>query len=113
MDYKVISETPITASELASELKSIEKRDSELNFRATKTQEYLTTLTKLSKPKAAELAKELEALEIPRIKDIQIIKIIDLLPKNMTELKVVLQGYPITVSEANMKKILDVVKQYI
>ena len=39
-----------------------------------------------------------------------IVKIVDIMPSNEDDLKMVLQSYSITVSQANVKAILDAIK---
>jgi len=109
---EIISEKPITLSELKQEIDKIKKRDKELNFRVGKVEEYLGHFVSLSKAKEDELTKKLEKLNIPRLKDVHITKILDILPKTVDELKIILQGYTITVNNDNMKKIIDVVKDF-
>ena len=41
MAMQILSENPISMVELKEELEKTRKRDKELNFRATKTEEYL------------------------------------------------------------------------
>lgn len=109
----IVSETPISMVEMKKELEVIKKRDSELNFRANKTEEYLAYFTELSPKKYEELRKKLEELDIPRLKPGHIIKIIDLLPTTVNDLKVILQGYTVSINQDNMKKILAVVAEYV
>ncbi len=109
-DAKILNEVPISMKELKDELVKIKKRDKELNFRANKTEEYLNQFTTLKKEK--ELEEELTKLDIPRIKDQHIKKIVDVLPCSVEELKTLIQGYPISVNAENLKKIVDVVKKY-
>lgn len=109
---EIISEKPITITELKQEIDKIQKRDKELNFRVGKTEEYLSHFITLSKAKEDELIKKLEKLNVPRLKDIHITKIVDILPKTVDELKIILQGYTITVNNDNIKKIVDVVKDF-
>ena len=109
----IIEETPINMGILESELAKIKKRDEELNFRANKTIEYLHNFKHLKKKNADELQKEIEELKVPRMKPNHTHKIIDTLPKTLEELKVVLQGYPLTVKQDDMKRIVSVVKKYI
>ena len=40
-------------------------------------------------------------------------KIIDIAPANLNELKVVLQGYPITINNESMKKIADTINEFL
>ena len=110
MAIEVISEKPIGMSELKQEIEKIKKRDKELGFRATRTEEYLQHFSTLKNPE--ELAKKLDALKIPRLREIHVIKIIDILPKTVDELKVILQGYTITVNSENLKKIIDTVNKF-
>jgi DNA-directed RNA polymerase subunit F len=110
---KVVSETPITMAEVKAELVKIKKRDTELNFRAGKCEDYLNQVNVLSSQKADELKEALEKLSIPRIKPEQIVKIIDVLPATVEDVKSVFQGYTINVSQESMKKIVDVVAKFI
>lgn len=115
MDTKpdILEEKPIPMFELRDELSKIKKRDDELNFRAQKTEEYLNQFVTLGPRKAKELFKELEGLEIPRLKEEHIFKIVDIMPVEVESLKLIFQGYTLTVSQDNMKKIVGVVKSYI
>ncbi|OIO62495.1 hypothetical protein COY26_05385 [Candidatus Woesearchaeota archaeon CG_4_10_14_0_2_um_filter_33_10] len=109
---EIISEKPITLTELKQEIDKIKKRDKELNFRVGKTEEYLGHFVTLSKENEEELIKKLEKLNVPRLKDIHITKIVDILPKTVDELKIILQGYTITVNNENLKKIVDALKDF-
>ena len=109
-DIKILSEAPINMYQLHEEIKAIRKRDKELNFRATKTEEYLQSLADLKG--ADELYKKLVGLEIPRLRDQHIHKIIELLPTTLVDLKVILQGYTLNVSQENMKKIAALVAEF-
>ncbi len=110
MPTEIISEVPISISDLKQELEKIKKRDKELNFRAARTEEYLQNFSTLNDP--AGLSKKIEALNIPRLKEQHIIKIIDILPKTVDELRGVLQGYALTVNNENLKKIVDTVNNF-
>ena len=69
-------------------------------------------MTKLKTKDAKELIAKLEQLEIPRLKPEHIHKITDVVPLSDKHLKMVLQGYNVTVSPENIKKIFDVVQEY-
>lgn len=109
---EILDEMPINMVQVNEELSKIKKRDKELNFRASRTEEYLKQLVKLDSKKASELYSKLESLNIPRLKDIHIHKIIDIMPTTLESLKVVLQGYTLTVNNENLKKIVNVVNEY-
>ena len=110
---QIIQEHAISLVEVKDELAKIKKRDGELNFRANKTEDYLNTIVKISPKKANDLYKALEDLQIPRLKDSHLKKMVDILPKTLKEVKVVLQAYTLTVSNENMQKIADVVAQHV
>src|SRR3989344_2506230 len=106
----IIAENPISTYELKEELEKIKKRDKELNFRAVKTEEYLNQVASLKK--APELHEKLAKLNIPRLKENHIKKIMDIMPQTVNDLKVVLQGYTVTVNNESMKKIVDIISQF-
>ena len=108
---EIMSETPVTMAKLSEELEKIKKRDKELNFRAAKTEEYLNQFVKAKK--AGELVEKINKLDIPRLREQQITKIIDVLPTTVKDLKMILQGYTMTVSSENLKKIVDVINDFI
>ena len=107
---EVISEKPIGMYELKEELDRIKKRDKELNFRAERTEEYLKQLS--IPKKASDLFEKLNKLKIPRLKENHIKKIIDIMPETVNDLKVVLQGYTISVNNDSLKKIVDVINKF-
>lgn len=108
---QLISETPINIYHLKKELEKIKKRDNELNFRANKTEEYLNQIATLKN--ADELFDKIQHLNIPRLKDQHIHKIIDIAPTTVNELKVALQGYTITISNESMKKIVETINEFL
>lgn len=110
-DTNILSEKPIDINELRKELEKIKSRDKELNFRATRTEEYLQHFASLKD--SEKLFKEIDALKVPRMRDQHIVKIIDILPTTVEDIKSVLKAYPITVTNENLKKIVDVVNNHI
>ena len=110
-DMQIISETPINIYHLKKELERIKKRDNELNFRANRTEEYLNQIA-VSK-NADELFEKIISLNIPRLKEQHVHKIIDITPITINELKVVIQGYPITLNNESMKKIVDTINEFL
>jgi len=110
---KVLEEKPLSMADLKEELKEIKKRDEEFSFRAAKVAEQLDTV-KVVKPKEAEeIYKAIEKLSVPRLKDMHIFKIIDLMPSDMTQLKNIIQGYSLTVTNENLNKILEIIQEYL
>lgn len=112
MAIKIISETPVAMSELKEDLKKIKDRDKELNFRAQKTEEYLNMFVELKPEDVKEMKEKIEKLGIHRLKPEHITKLIDVMPQSVEEAKSVLSAYPITVSNENLKSIIDVITSY-
>lgn len=108
---QIISEEPINIYQLRKGLEIIKKRDGELNFRANRTEDYLNEITILKN--AEDLFDKLVSLNIPRLREQHIHKIIDITPTTLNELKVVLQGYTITLSNDSMKKIVDAINEFL
>ena len=106
---EVIEKVPLTLAEVKNQINTIEKRDNELNFRAGKTKDYLNSFKLGSKKAATELKQKISELDVPRLKEEYIVKIVDMMPKNVDELNIILQGYTLTVTKENMKKIVEVV----
>jgi DNA-directed RNA polymerase subunit F len=109
MEPKIISQTSVSIADLKSEIEKIKKREKEPSLRVTKMEDYLNSVTSLSASKEKELVDALRKLDVPRMKDDFIFKIAEMLPKTVEDLKIILQGYVISVTNDNMKKIVDLV----
>ena len=110
---KLIQEIPVSLSEMKDSLHSIESRDKELSFRANKVKDYLNKVVKLDGKTASELKQKLISLDIPRLKDRQIVKIIDILPDNIEDLKAIFIGEITTITQENLEKIVEAIKPFI
>lgn len=109
----ILGEKSINMSELKEEIARIKKSGKELNLRVQKTEEHLNIFMPLSAQKGKELFDKLTKLNIPRLKEIHINKIIDTLPTNVNELKAVLQPYALTISNENLNKIAEIVTSFV
>ncbi|MCF7861503.1 hypothetical protein K9M79_04630 [Candidatus Woesearchaeota archaeon] len=112
MDPAIMEKQALSMMDVKDHIKKITSRDKELNYRANKTKEYIEVFCNSTKKAHTELIKELSELDIARLKDIHILKIADILPKTIDELKIVLQGYTVSLNNENLKKIVTVVKKY-
>ena len=106
-------EEPISMSDLKQELAKIKERDKELGAISTKTEDYLNQFASLEPKKTEELTQKLTALKLSRLKPEFIIKILDTLPTTVDQLKTLLQGYIVTLNQADMKKVVDVINQVV
>ena len=112
-DLEIISEKPFSLVDMKEKLAEIKKRDKELNFRAKKTEDYLNIMAKIKPNKAKELKDEIENLKIIRLKERHIIKIIDLLPKDLDSLKTIFANESVTIKPEELSSILNIVKKYV
>ena len=113
VSIKLIQETPISLPEIKEKLHEVESRDKALSFRANKVNDYLNKLVKFESKQSLELRQKLISLDIPRLKERQMIKIIDILPEDLEDLKAVFIGEVTTITQENMEKIVDAVKPYL
>lgn len=112
MNPTVVSEEPLTIYDAKKFLSANKKRDEELTIRGAKCEDYVNQFGTLTQKAAGELKKALVELEVPRLKDEHICKIIDILPLNTEDIKVVLSGYNVTIKNDDLKRIDDVLAQH-
>lgn len=108
---EILSEKSLDMYQMKEELDKIKKRDKELNFRANKTEDYLNQFTAVKN--TDKLVEKIAKLNIPRLKDQHISKIIDMMPATLDDLKAVLQGYTVTLNQESMKKIVSTVNEFL
>jgi DNA-directed RNA polymerase subunit F len=106
---RIIEEETITLSELNDNLAVIQERDGELSFRAGKSMDHLNHLNLVDGKAREEIFKKIEALNVPRLKPLHIAKIIDLMPKSVKELNLVLSGYTLTVNKEYQQQIIEAI----
>lgn len=107
---EIIQKKSLSIPEMKEQIDIIKKRDKELNFRAKKVEEYLNNVPKTKTYK--DLKKELESVGVTRLKGKHITLIINILPRDMDSLKVVLSGENLTLKQEDLEKILSIVKKY-
>jgi DNA-directed RNA polymerase subunit F len=78
--------------------------------KALSIKRFIKNFSKISAEKAIELQKELEALDLIKLKDYHIVKIVDFLPQDASELNKVASDISLDTEE--IAKIVDVVKKY-
>ena len=106
-----VSETPLALAEVKAILHSAEKRDGSLNFLSNKAKEQQELFVTLSKEKKDALYSKLTSLNLTRLKEEHFCKIIDFLPQNLEELKVILQSYPLSLSKKDQESIVEAVTE--
>ena len=107
---EILNQHPISMVEIKAELEKIKKRDKELNFRSTKTEEYVNQFVEYDNKVYDDIRKKIEDLKISRLKPEMLVKILDLLPETIDDFKAILQGFVVSLSKEDMKKIIQIIK---
>lgn len=109
MDLTVIEQKSISLSEIKEKLELAKKENTELGFRAEKVYNYINDLDLQEKQKVEELHKKINELNISRLRDRHITKILDLMPKDIETLKSIFTGEAVSLKPEELKQILDAV----
>lgn len=98
----ILSRKPLTLAEVNSFVPRAEEKKP--------IHDYLKKFVVLSKADADKLVSELRALNNPKLKEENLIKIADFLPRDVEDLSRILND--VSLSEAEANAILEIVKQY-
>ncbi len=109
-DILILNEKPLSLVETNKILEKIKKRDKEVSDRVKKTMEYINKITKLNEKEAKEIEEKLEKVGITRLKQKHIVKIIDIIPKDIDSLKALFVSEPLTLKQEELGKILECIK---
>ena len=110
---EVLEKTPTNIVEVKAALEKIKAKEPELNFRAAKTEEYAQDFAKITQKQAKELISALQKLEIPRLRDAHMHKLVDIMPVSDKHVKIVLASYNLTPTAENCKKIAETVAEFV
>jgi len=95
-------ERPITMAEVSDLAGDSEK--------GVAIKKFIKVFNKMPVKKALEMKEELRALDLIKLKEIHIVKIIDFMPRDASELNKVI--IDVSLDSEEIGKILDVVKKY-
>ncbi len=109
---KFIESEPLCLTDVQAILQDAEQRDKELNYLSNKCKEFLMAFEPLPKEKCAALMKKLMGLQLTRLKQEHVCKIVDFLPITTNDLKIALQAYPLSMPKKDMDAIVEVVKEF-
>jgi DNA-directed RNA polymerase subunit F len=109
---ELLEKQPMNVVQVKAALEKIKQTETELNFRAAKADEYAQDFAKMSLKDADELLEKLKALEIPRLKDNHLHKLIDIMPTSEKSVKIVLSAMNVTPTAEQCKKLADTLVEY-
>lgn len=108
-NYEILSKEEVSLSEAS---KYISEKETELTYREEKVNEFLKKHAKLDYEQYEKAKEALIALDIPRIEDQHIIKILNIMPKTGTELRSIVSHDGLVLVDETAKQILDTLKQF-
>jgi len=94
--------TPLTLAEV-SELMSKEEKQEKLRA-------FIKQFTKMPAKEARQMKEELKKLDLIKLKDKHIVKIVDFMPKDAADLTKIVSD--VSFNQEEISKILDVVSKY-
>jgi len=106
-NIELIEEFPLSLTEMKEKLAEIKKRDKELEARALKVEGYVHKFAQEKKTK--ELAEKIRKLDVSRLKERNIKKIIDIMPQDIDSLKTLFVGENLTLKQEDLQKIISVI----
>ena len=101
---------PVTLSEVKSILTKVSKDRKEMLYEQKIALEHAQKFVKVPFGKTKDMVKELSSLEF--IQEIHAYKIADILPATDDDVKTIFAKERITLSESDIKKILEIVNKY-
>jgi len=111
----LIEEKPVSISEVNEILKKKEKdyvdAGLELGYEQKKAFEHAAKFSKIGVKDAKELEGKLSALELALTPD-RIVKIVELMPDSVDDVRAIFAKERFKYTEDDIKKIIDLVKQY-
>jgi len=106
-----MKETPIPKALIKNILAKRDKEVDELIYEQRLTLEHIKKFTKINKTAANDLTKELLKIN-DKIKPRHAVKVVDLLPKDETDVKAVFAKERFALTKDEVKEILDIVSKY-
>ncbi|MCW1296522.1 MAG: hypothetical protein OH319_02475 [Candidatus Parvarchaeota archaeon] len=110
-EFEILKEEVVPLFKVKEILSKRSAKD--LTYEQKKAFEHAKEFVKLDKEEIDRLSEELKALGIRKLKDKHIVKIIDILPKNVEQLKVILTETDLTFKSSELSKIMEIVSKYV
>ncbi len=105
---KVVEETPVTFAEAKEIMENLEKEREELGYEQKITLDFFKSCVNVSVEDVRKAREELKK-EIPELKDHQIVMILNILPENEEDVKIIFAKERMELDDAKIKKILEIV----
>ena len=110
-NYDLVSKEAVSHAEVL-EVISKKEKDAELTYREDKVRNYLKDFAKLNIKDFKLAEEELLNLEIARLDKEHIVKILDIMPSNGTELRSIVSHSGTVLVDDSVQQILEVLNKY-
>lgn len=110
-DFHVEEKKPVPLAVVKTMLKN-RKDEGDLILEQKTAFEHAKKFSKLTDKQAEKMVEDLKELGIRRLKDEQVVAIVDFLPQNPEDLKLVTSNVPTALKAAEIEKILEVIKKF-
>ena len=110
-NYQIIEKEVISNVEVLDEIKK-KAKDSELTYREEKTLDNLKKYTKLTMTNYKKAYAELQGHGLDRLENEHFVKLLEIMPKDGTELRAVASHSGTVLVDEDAEKILTVLKKY-
>ena len=106
---EIINEKPVSIVEVKKILEA-KAKEKKLGYEQNNVLEHLRKFCKLSKKNAEQMIETLSKIE--KLKDKHIMTIVNNLPEDLDDLRLLFTNERITISQDDKKKILEIVKKF-
>jgi len=110
-NYEIVSKVVVSNSEVLEEIQKKEA-DRELTYREDKVRVFLKDEVKLSLDEVKKAIEELLGLGIHLLDEVHAIKLIDLMPKTGTEIRVIVSHSGTVIVDEDVTRVLEVLNKY-
>lgn len=110
LHYEVLGSESVDLAAVKEILKDKPKK--EMTYEQKMAYENANEFVKLTKKKAEQLIAELKGLGLMKLTDEMMIKLVDLLPGTIDELKIMLANSKIAFKKKELEDIMTIVKKY-
>jgi len=108
IEYEIIKEEFVPIQKAKDILEKVE----EPGYEQKLALEHVKKFAKLSTADANKLIKELEGLNMRKLKPEHAVKIVDLIPSDVGDLKIILMHADVPFKDEELQQIIEIVKKY-
>ncbi|MEM4152981.1 MAG: hypothetical protein QXK80_02620 [Candidatus Pacearchaeota archaeon] len=101
----IINKKPVTLAEVRELLKNCDTE------KAKSTVDFIKKFNKMNVLEANKLKQELLALDIAKLKEEDIVKIIDFMPEDVEDVRKIFSGSDVNLDQDEITKILEILKK--